>query len=72
VIEHPASRHTPQALPDGTDDVIMFIVTQGELLLLDDEDNVVGTENWRTAVDRYMEYCRTNGIEPRDVTGLNA
>ena len=72
VIEHPASRHTPQALPDGTDDVIMFMVTQGELLLLDDEDRVVGTENWRTAVDRYLDYCRANGIEPRDVTGLNA
>jgi hypothetical protein len=72
VIEHPASQHTPQALPDGTDDVIMFMVTQGELLLLDDEGKVVGTENWRTAVDRYLDYCRVNGIQPRDVTGLNA
>lgn len=72
VIETAASRHTPQALPDGTDDVIMFIVTSGEQLLLDAEGRVVGTENWRTAVERYLDYCRDNDIEPRDVTGLNA
>lgn len=72
VIEHPAARSTPQALPDGTDDVIMFVVTQGELLLLDEAGEVVGTENWRTAVERYVEYCRANGLEPRDVTGLDA
>jgi hypothetical protein len=72
VIEHPAARNTPQALPDGTDDVIMFVVTQGELLLLDEAGGIVGKENWRTAVDRYVEYCRENGLEPRDVTGLDA
>ncbi len=72
VIEHPASQHTPQSLPDGTDDVIMFMVTQGELLMLDEEGKVVGTENWRTAVDRYLAYCRANGLEPRDLTGLDA
>ena len=72
VIETAASEHTPQALADGTDDVVMFTVTQGELLLLDDEGKVVGTENWRTAVDRYLEYCRANGLEPRDVTGFSS
>ena len=69
VIEHPASQHTPQVLPDGTDDVIMFMVTQGELLVLDDQGKVVGSENWRTAIDRYLDYCAANGLEPRDVTG---
>jgi 2,4'-dihydroxyacetophenone dioxygenase len=72
VIETAASRHTPQVMPDGTDDVIMFIVTEGDLLLLDDDGNVVASENWRTAVDRYLEYCRANDIEPRDVTGSGA
>lgn len=72
VIETAASEHTPQALADGTDDVVLFTVTQGELLLLDDQGKVVGTENWRTAVDRYLEYCRANGLEPRDVTGFSS
>lgn len=71
VIETAATRHTPMALPDGTDDVILFIVTEGETLLLDEEGNVVATENWRTAVDRYLDYCRENELEPRDVTGLD-
>ena len=72
VIETADSQHTPQALPDGTDDVIMFMVTSGELLLLDAEGRVIATENWRTAVERYLDYCRDNDIEPLDVAGLNA
>jgi 2,4'-dihydroxyacetophenone dioxygenase len=72
VIETADSRHTPQALPDGTDDVILFIVTSGEQLMLDTEGRVVATENWRTAVERYLDYCRDNDIEPQDVTGRNA
>lgn len=72
VIETADSRHTPQALPDGTDDVILFIVASGEQLMLDNEGRVVATENWRTAVERYLDYCRDNDIEPRDVTGRNA
>jgi 2,4'-dihydroxyacetophenone dioxygenase len=71
VVEHPAACHTAQVLADGTDDVIMFMVTQGELMLLDEEGRIIGTENWCTAVDRYVEFCRTNGIEPRDITGLS-
>ncbi len=72
VIETADSHHTPHVLPDGTDDVIMFMVNSGELLLLDADGRVVATENWRTAVERYLDYCRDNDIEPRDVTGINA
>ena len=72
VIETAATEHTRQSLADGTDDVILFTVTQGELLLLDEAGRVVGTENWRTAVDRYLGYCREHGLEPRDVTGIAA
>jgi DNA/RNA-binding domain of Phe-tRNA-synthetase-like protein len=72
VIETAATEHTRQSLADGTDDVVLFTVTQGELLLLDDEGRVVGTENWRTAVDRYVDYCRAHGLEARDVTGPGA
>ena len=56
----------------GTDDAILFAVTQGDLLMLGDDGRIVGTENWRTALDRYLEHCRDNGLEPRDVTGRNA
>jgi hypothetical protein len=72
VIEAAASTQTPQSLADGTDDVILFTVTQGELLVLDDASRIVGTENWRTAVGRYLDYCREHGLEPRDVTSIAA
>jgi len=72
VIETPDEQHTPQALPDGTDDVIMFVVSSGELLLLDFEGRVVATEDWRTAVERYLNYCRDNDIEPLEIAGRNA
>jgi len=42
----------------------------GDLQILDDEDRVVGIENWRTAVDRYLAYCSANDIAPRDLTRL--
>ena len=70
VIEPAGVPHTPQILPDGTDDVILFIVADGDLLLLDAGGQVVGTENSRTAVARYLEYCRANDIQPRDLTSL--
>jgi 2,4'-dihydroxyacetophenone dioxygenase len=72
VIEPAAAQHTPVALADGTDDVIMFVVSAGELQVLDAAGHVIGTESWRTAVDRYLKYCRDNGLEPKDVTGLAA
>ncbi len=69
VIEHPTAQHTPQTLSDGTDDVILFIQVQGEILMQDESGEVIGTESWRTALDRYLEYCRDQGLEPRDITG---
>jgi 2,4'-dihydroxyacetophenone dioxygenase len=72
VIETATSRLTPHALADGTDDIILFMVTSGETLLLDDEGRVVGTESWRTAVERYVGYCLDNDLEPKDLTDLAA
>ena len=70
IIEPVAARHTPQILADGTDDVILFVVADGDLQILDAEDRVIGIENWRTAVDRYVAYCRANDLVPRDLTKL--
>lgn len=68
VIEPASSCHTPFVLGDGTDDVILFILAAGELQLLDAAGHVVGTESWRSALDRYLAYCRAHDLEPRDVT----
>lgn len=68
VIEPASVLHTPQTLGDGTDDVLLFLLVAGDLQLLDAEGRVIGVENWRSAVSRYLDYCSANGIEPRDIT----
>jgi hypothetical protein len=68
VIEPASACHTPQILADGTDDAILFILAGGDVQLLDHEDRVVGVENWRTAMTRYLDYCRAHDIEPRKVS----
>lgn len=68
VIEPATTCHTPVILGDGTDDAIMFITSGGDLLLLDPEGRVVGLENWRTAVDRYLDHCRAHDLVPRNLT----
>ncbi len=68
VIESASACHTPQILADGTDDAILFVLVGGDLQLLDAEDRIVGVENWRTAVNRYLTYCRAHDLPPRNVT----
>jgi quercetin dioxygenase-like cupin family protein len=68
VLEPAGIRHTPVVLADGTDDTILFVVNVGDLQLLDADDQVIGIENWRSAIVRYLDYCRANGITPRDLT----
>ncbi len=68
VIERASACNTPQILADGTDDVIMLLLIGGDVQLLDSDDRVVSIENWRTAVSRYLDFCRANDVEPRNIT----
>ena len=70
VYETAFSRHTPEALP-GTEDVIAFNIVKGELVFLDDKDQVLAVETWRTAMERYLGYCKSVGLEPRDLSSFN-
>jgi 2,4'-dihydroxyacetophenone dioxygenase len=69
VYETASTRHTPMAMP-GKDDVITLNITQGELMILDADERVVAVENWRTAMQRYLDYCRAQGIAPRDLSSF--
>jgi hypothetical protein len=31
----------------------------------DEDGNIVARKNWKTSIERYEGYCKTNGIEPR-------
>ena len=52
------------------DDVIAFNVIVGELHYLDDKGNTIAVENWKTSVNRYLAYCKSKGITPKDITGF--
>ena len=70
VFETASSEHTPEALPDGGEVVTLNIV-MGELAYLDDKNQVIAIENWKTALGRYLKYCSDHGIDAEDVTAFN-
>ncbi len=69
VYETASSEHTPVALNQG--EVIVFNVIVGDLVYLDDNNNVIAIENWKTGMQRYLKFCEDNGIEPQDLTAFN-
>lgn len=66
VFETAASSHTPVALPEA--EVIALNIIVGDWNLLDENDNIIAVENWRSMLKRYADYCAAAGIEPVDVT----
>ena len=71
VYETASSQHTPEALP-GTEDVIAFNIVKGELVYMDENNNVLAVETWKTAMTRYLDHCKANGLAPRDLTSFAA
>jgi quercetin dioxygenase-like cupin family protein len=69
VFETAASSHTPQALSQEGNVLVLNIVS-GDLVFLGENDQVLATENWKTALQRYLAYCEKAGIEPRDLTAF--
>jgi quercetin dioxygenase-like cupin family protein len=67
VYETASTRHTPQAISGG-EDVITFNIVAGELLYMDEKDNIIAIENWKTSMDRYLDYCNAQGIAPKDLS----
>lgn len=70
VFETAGSSHAPIGIEGHGDELITLNITVGDLVYLDDNDQVLAIETWRTAVDRYLQYCRDNGIEAQDVTSF--
>lgn len=68
VFETAASAHTPEALPDA--EVIALNIIVGDWNLLDENDNILAVENWRSMLKRYADYCVAQGIAPVDVTSF--
>ncbi|MGR4867980.1 2,4'-dihydroxyacetophenone dioxygenase family protein [Variovorax sp. LARHSF232] len=70
VFEPAASSRTPQVLANSCDLITLNIVA-GDLIFVDDDGQVLGIENWKTGLERYLAYCRTADIEPSDITAFN-
>lgn len=68
VYETADSIHSFVSLPG--DEVIAFVVLNGSLEFLDDKDNVLWRENWRTAVERQRNYCESIGMRCPDVSSF--
>ena len=72
VYETAASTHTPEVVSTGGESgyVVTLVQVTGDLLFLDENDNVVAIENWKTGLQRYLGYCKEHGIAPKDLTAF--
>ena len=73
VYETAASTHTPEVVSTegGGGYVVMLVQMTGDLAFLDEKDNIVALENWKTGLQRYLAYCEQHGIKPKDLTAFN-
>ena len=72
VYETAASTHTFEVVAEGeSGHVVTLVQVTGDLLFLDDKDNIVVQENWKTSLQRYLAYCKQHDIKPKDLTAFN-
>jgi 2,4'-dihydroxyacetophenone dioxygenase len=69
VYETAATSHTPVGAGDG--EVITLNIQVGDSIYLDDQGKVLAIENWKTMLERYVNYCKGNGITPIDITDFS-
>jgi hypothetical protein len=43
----------------------------GDWNILDENDNILAVENWRSMLKRYTDYCAATGTTPVDITSFN-
>ncbi len=70
VFETAGTRHTPIAL--GDEESVTLDIVVGDLVFVSPEGAVLAIENWKSMVDRYLNFCKANGIKPVDVTSFSA
>ena len=73
VYETASSTHTPEVVSAGSESgyVVTLVQVSGDLLFVDENDNIIASENWKTGLARYLAYCETQGIEAKDLTAFN-
>ena len=70
VFETAGSRHTPVGVSDC--EVITLNIVQGDWNIVTPEGAVLAIENWKSMMDRYLNFCKARGIQPIDVSSFGA
>lgn len=66
IYEPPGDIHT-LVLEDGNEEMLTLFVLEGVVQYLDDEDNILYQDDVFSKMERYLRYCREQGIEPKDL-----
>ena len=69
VYETAASVHTPVAV--GDEEVITLNIQVCDSLYMDDKDTIIAVENWKSAMQRFVDYHRSRGLPVPDVTDFS-
>lgn len=65
VYEPPGDIHT--LVVDGDEEMQTLFILEGVIQYLDDDDNIISQDDVFTKLDRYLAFCRREGIEPKDL-----
>lgn len=65
IYEPPGDIHT--LVVEGNEEMQTLFILEGVIQYLDDDDNIIYQDDVFSKLDRYLTYCRKNGIEPLDL-----
>lgn len=70
VYETAGSRHTPVGV--GDKEVVTLNIVMGDWNLMTPEGAVLAIENWKSMMDRYLNFCKAQCITPVDISSFSA
>jgi 2,4'-dihydroxyacetophenone dioxygenase len=65
IYEPPGDIHT--LVVDSEEEMITLFLLEGVIQYLDDQDNLIYQDDVFSKMERYLSYCRREGIEPLDL-----
>jgi 2,4'-dihydroxyacetophenone dioxygenase len=68
VFETAGTQHTPVGCNKG--EIVTLNIVQGDWNLIGPEGQVLAIENWKSMVQRYLDYCQRTDTQPVDVTSF--
>jgi quercetin dioxygenase-like cupin family protein len=65
IYEPPGDIHT--LVVDGAEDMLTLFMLEGVIQYLDDDDNIIYQDDVFTKMERYLNFCKAQNIEPLDL-----